>query len=212
MAEPLDDPRHERFAQSLSQGFKPLDAYVMAGFVASPDSLSASSSRLASHFTVRRRVRELLEPTLRKHRITAERLLQEYATLAYANMGDYYKDDENGEPQFDYGACTRAMKAAIAEITVEEYKDKRSGRDIKSTKFKLHDKRGAMADLAKYLRLIGGDTVNLNVMNIENLKGPDRDALEQAVAALLEKQSVTPALPQTPLIEHEPSNNSDLDE
>ena len=194
--EPLENPVHELFARNLASGMKPPDAYVLAGL---QNPMNASG--LAKKFYIRRRVKELLEPALRKHRISAETLLAEYASIAYANMADYYKENpETGEPEFDYGATTRAQRAAIAEITTEEFRNK-TGQLVKSTKFKLHDKRGAMADLAKYLRLIGSDQVNVNVLNIENLKGADREALEQAVAELLERQK--PGASTPPLLEGE---------
>jgi hypothetical protein len=100
------------------------------------------------------------------------------------------------------------MRAAIAELKVEEVS---MGDNVikTTTTFKLADKLGAMRDLAKYLKLIGSEQVNVNVLNIENLAGPDRDALEQAVTALLEaKQSESPA---GPIIEGELAEDIDSD-
>jgi phage terminase small subunit len=189
----LVDLKRELFAQNLAKGVKPPVAYVEAGFQG--DSTSPIPYRLAKRHDIVRRVRELTEPILKKNRISAERLLDEYANLAFANMDDYFsEDEETGKPVFDYGACTRAMRAAIAELKVEEVS---MGENVikTTTTFKLADKLGAMRDLAKYLKLIGSEQVNVNVLNIENLKAPDRDALERAVTALLEgRQELGPEI------------------
>lgn len=81
--------------------------------------------------------------------ITADSIKEEMAKIAFANMGDFITIDENGALSWDFSRMTRAQMAAIAEISVEPGRDGQP----KIMKFKLLDKKGALADLAKTLGL-----------------------------------------------------------
>jgi phage terminase small subunit len=93
--------------------------------------------------------------------ITAERVLVELALIAFSNMLDYITVGPNGMVRVDLSRLTRDQAAAISEITVEEFTE-RTGEDedgkptfenVKRVKFKLSDKRGALVDLGKHLKL-----------------------------------------------------------
>lgn len=94
-----------------------------------------------------------------KLEITAEGVLQEFALIGFANMADYMKVGPDGDPWLDFSKLTRAQAAALAEVTVEDFKEGRGedARDVRRVKFKLHDKRAALADLAKHLGLFERD-------------------------------------------------------
>jgi phage terminase small subunit len=98
---------------------------------------------------------------LLKLEITADRVLNELALLAFANMLDYIAVGENGTARVDLSKLSREQAAAISEITVEEFTE-RTGEDdkgkplfenVRRTKFKLTDKRGALVDLGRHLKL-----------------------------------------------------------
>lgn len=98
---------------------------------------------------------------IQKLEISAERVLNELALLGFANMLDYIQIGENGTAKVDLSKLTRDQAAAIGEITVEEFTE-RTGEDdngkptfenVKRTKFKLNDKRGALVDLGRHLKL-----------------------------------------------------------
>lgn len=100
---------------------------------------------------------------LQKHRqrledrtqVTVERLLAELGKVAFASMADYFTVDDEGQPQLDMSQLAPEQWAAIGEITTEVYWDgpKDQQREVKRTKFKLHDKLGA---IDKALRHLGG--------------------------------------------------------
>jgi len=93
--------------------------------------------------------------------ITADRVLQEIAKLAFANMLDYVQPQECGGIVTDFSKLTRDQAAAIQEVTVEEYAD-RTGTDekgkpeferVKRVRFKLADKGQNLERLGKHLQL-----------------------------------------------------------
>jgi len=89
----------------------------------------------------------------KKTQISAERVLTELAKIGFANMADYLRPSEDGDPYLDFSQLTRDQAAALQEVTVEDFKDGRGedGRDVCRIKFKLADKRAALADIGKHL-------------------------------------------------------------
>lgn len=85
--------------------------------------------------------------------ITAERVLAELALLGFSNMQDYMRSSPGGDPYLDFSGLTREQAAALAEVTVEDFKDGRGedARDVRRVKFKLTDKRAALVDIGKHL-------------------------------------------------------------
>jgi hypothetical protein len=96
--------------------------------------------------------------------------------------------------QTDLSKLTRNQAAAIGEITVEEYTE-RTGSDadgkpifenVKRTKFKLTDKRGALVDLGRHLKLFT-DKVEVNEklqVEVQDVKQKLRAKLAGRGAAL----------------------------
>ena len=84
---------------------------------------------------------------------TIERIVSELAKVGFANMGDFLKATTGGDPFFVYAELTDEQKAALAEVTVEDFKEGRGedARDVRRIKFKLHDKLGALEKLGKHL-------------------------------------------------------------
>lgn len=156
----LSNPRHERFAQELAKGKSAVDAYGLAGF--KPDRRNAA--KLHASDDILRRVGELLdkrervetaatERAIEKLALTKEAVLSELAKIGFANMLDYVRIGEDGDAYIDLSRLTHETAAAIAELTVEDFKDGRGegARDVRRVKFKLHDKKGALVDIGKHL-------------------------------------------------------------
>lgn len=144
----LSNPKHEIFAQELAKGTPACTAYVKAGY-AKADS---NASRLSGNDKVKARVAELLEIGAQQAGITIQWVIEEMRKIAGANMQDYMKSTEAGDPYLDFSQITRDQAAALAEVTVEDFKDGRSdSREVRRVKFKLHDKLSALEKLGKHL-------------------------------------------------------------
>jgi phage terminase small subunit len=83
-------------------------------------------------------------------RITKERVQYELASVGLANAGDFAPMFGDGDVSEKLGNLTRTQAAAVKEVVVEEFRDRRSDwRTVRRTKFKLHDKHAALELLAK---------------------------------------------------------------
>lgn len=157
----LKNQRHELFCQEVAKGSSTESAYTLAGYA--PNRGNASALRLKK--SVKSRIDELFnrrtereergeQIAIAKLAITKEAVLGELAKIAFANMADYMKVGEDGQPSLNFKDLTRDQAAALTEITVEEFKDGRSDkREVRRVKFKLADKEKALVDLGKHLGL-----------------------------------------------------------
>lgn len=147
----LQNARHEQFCHLLVQGKGTLKAYMEAGFAKS----SKSAKTLAEKPDIVARIAEIREEVGRQLQLntglTVERVAKELEKLGFANMLDYVKIDEDGQPELDFSELNRDKAAAIGEITTDVITNPRTGEVTKRTKFKLLDKKGALVDLGRYL-------------------------------------------------------------
>jgi hypothetical protein len=79
--------------------------------------------------------------------VTADRVVAEYAKVAFANVRDYWP--KRGET-IDLHRLDQDRAAAIEEITIDEAVDP-AGVLHRRTRLKLHDKLAALTNLARHL-------------------------------------------------------------
>jgi hypothetical protein len=106
-----------------------------------------------------------------------DHVVEELATLGFANMDDYVSLTSGGEPFVDLSKLSRHQMAAIQEVTVEDFTDGRGPdvRKVRRVKLKLHDKRGPLVDLGKHF---GG------FVNRTELTGRDGGPVEHAAVTV----------------------------
>lgn len=76
----------------------------------------------------------------------AERVRDELAQMAFANIADYVSLDHNGNAVVDLTTVTRDQMAAVSEVTTIEYEN-----GTIKTKIKLTDKQNALNLLGKHV-------------------------------------------------------------
>ena len=117
-------------------------------------------------------------------KITQDRVLEEMARIAFANMGDFITIDETGTPILDFSRANNVKLASVAQITQEVYMEGR-GEDavpVKKTVFKLHDKGKHLEMLGRHLGLFARDNVTTEMPwekwmeTIEREEGSDDEA------------------------------------
>lgn len=91
----------------------------------------------------------------KRTRISADTVLTELASIAFADMGDYMVLGEDGALRFDFSALPEGATKAMAEVTQEEFNARHAGetRPVRRTRFKLHSKLTALERLGQHLGL-----------------------------------------------------------
>lgn len=121
---------------------------------------------------IRRYVDQVQQERLKKLSVTADRVLNEIAKVAFSNMGNYIVIGEDGCARVDLTAVAEDQdkSAAMQEITVEEVKQKTGEFDadgkptwetVRRVKFKLGEKMKALELLGKNLSLFS-DNIRLS--------------------------------------------------
>ncbi len=108
--------------------------------------------RLFNHPDVLQEISNRRQSLTRKYDISEERILNEYAKIAFANFGDILEIQNDGSAVIDMAGMTEDQRAALSEFQVDEYKDGKGedAREVKKYKIKFHDKKAALDALAKY--------------------------------------------------------------
>jgi phage terminase small subunit len=176
------DAKRERFAQEIDRGATLTEAHTLAGYKPNRGNASVLKHSKCVSERLDQLARERSERELAanasaqlKYNVTAERVIGELAKIGFANMQDYLKIGDNGEPIFNYAAITRDQAAAIQEIIIEEYVTGRgeNARDVRRIRFKLADKRAALTDLGRHLGLfVDPSVLNFNVANFFTERPP----------------------------------------
>lgn len=155
-------PKQEAFAKAYVETGNASEAYRRAYDVDTmkDENIWTEASKLLTHPKVAPRIEQLQLALQKRHDVTMDKIIQELAKIGFSNMLDYMQVQASGDAYIDLSALTREQAAAIAEITVEDYKDGRGedARDVKKMRFKLHDKKAALVDLGKHLGMFK-DTV-----------------------------------------------------
>jgi len=146
-SQPFHNVRWEKFTQGLAAGKPQGRAYKEAGF--RPNSRAAS--KLASRPEILARLDWIRRQALADTTLSIQRVVAELEKMAFANMLDYVRIDDDGNAILDLRNMTRDQAAAILEITTDEITSPRNGEVTRRTRLKLGEKRGTLMDLGKWL-------------------------------------------------------------
>jgi phage terminase small subunit len=146
-------PRQRIFCLEFLKDLNSTQAAIRAGY--SKRTAKAAGSRLLTNVNVAAEIQKGMDRRAKRLEISADRVLQEIAVLAFANMGDYIQIQEDGSFYIDLSKLDRNQKAAIQEATVEEFTDGAGddARPVRRMKFKLADKGQNLERLGKHLKL-----------------------------------------------------------
>jgi phage terminase small subunit len=140
----LANARHESFSQNPTKGMSEVAAYEAAGYTRD----LGNACHLAQKPHIRARVQELMEKAGKRAEITAARVLEEMAKLAFHNPADYIKIEDDGTAVVDLSELDRDQAAAITEVISERGEDGKV-----KTRIKLADKKAALVELGRHFGL-----------------------------------------------------------
>ena len=144
-------PKQERFAQTYVELGNATEAYRIA-YDASrmkPETVNREAHARLAHPKISARVTELRARVLKRHDITADRVLEELAKIAFADLADFVSIEADGAVTIDFAkAAQHDSLGALSEITQESI----GGKVIK-TKFRFHSKPESLKLLGSYFKM-----------------------------------------------------------
>lgn len=158
--------RYERFAREYVIDLNATRAAIAAEY--SPERASVTGSELVKKRKVRKRIDELLSERSSKLAVTAEKVVEELARLAFSNMQDYTRTDADGKPVLDLSKLTRDQFAAVQEIREDTTGGSGDGerKVVVRTTLKLSDKTKSLELLGRHLGMFQD---NVKVTGLEAL-------------------------------------------
>ena len=178
-------PKQERFVQEYLIDLNAAQAAIRAGY-------AAKTARVIGHENLKKpdiaaAIEKARAERAERAKLTVDMVVDELRKIAFASMGDYMKSTPEGDPYLDFSTLTADQKAALAEVTVEDFVDGRGkdARAVKRVKCKLHDKQAALVSLGRHLGLFDPkklEPVKLEP-NIEQIRANILDRLARIAAA-----------------------------
>lgn len=149
-------PKQEQFCKEYLIDLNATQAAIRAGYSAKTATVIGSDN--LRKVNVAERIKELMSGRVQKTEVTADRILKELATIAFANADDFFedipiKDEKTGEVKGSY----RQIKADILKsdkiAAIASFEPSAFG-----TKVKVYDKLKALDMLSRHVGLYNADT------------------------------------------------------
>ncbi len=132
-------PRQARFVQEYLIDLNATQAAIRAGY--SPRRADVQGHSLLRNRKVRDAIERRQKKIGKKLELTQERVIEEYMKLAFVNAKEVFTWGPNGVELKSSDDLSDDIAAAVAEVSQTN----------KGIRLKLHDKKGALDSLAKYL-------------------------------------------------------------
>lgn len=187
---PLENQRHEAFAQALAKGKTADEAYILAGYKAN----RGNAATLKANQSIQARVAELAKKGAHLAEITVARTLKELARIGLADIRTAFDEEGNLLPVSEWSDDLAAAVSSIEVVTrdlpgeAEDELDaqphggalarKRRAKVEYVHKIRFWDKNSALEKIAKHLGMF-----------IERIGGPNGEALETTVSHKLDPAS-----------------------
>ena len=176
--------RQQRFVEEYLVDLNATQAAIRAGY--SPRTANEQGARLLAHVSIQEAVQAAKEKRSQRVEITQDRVLLEYARLAFFDPRKLF--DDNGKPM-DITALDDDTAAALVGLdVVEEYQGAGESREFVgyTKKYKLANKLGALDSLGKHLGMFDGhggqepkDTNIINALRSVSGEDIDLDAIQE---------------------------------
>lgn len=145
----LKNKNHERFCQEyVKNGKNGSRAYLTVYRTKNEDTARVNASRLLTNTNIKARINELMDKIEDRTLVTPERIIREYARIAFLDIRNFYNDDGTLKKITELDDDTAA---AIAGMDISTF-TKDNGEIVISEvvkKIKNVDKKGALDSLAK---------------------------------------------------------------
>jgi phage terminase small subunit len=139
-------PKQEKLVQGVFSGLSQREAYKQAypGTKMKIKTMDETACRLMKHEGIIMRMNELTTELKERNMVTAEKVIEELAHIAFADISDYldYRRDEEGNIKVEIKDSKRIDTRAVSEVSTTK-----DG----TFKFKMYAKDQALIALGKHL-------------------------------------------------------------
>ena len=147
-------PRQQRFVEEYLVDLNGTQAAIRAGY--SEKGAHVQASQLLSNPKVNEAVAAAMAERSQRTKITQDRVLEEYARLAFSNMQDFVRVGDDGDGVLDLSTLTEDQFRAISEYNVDvvrerDPEDSKKTREVRKIKLKLYDKKSTLDSVARHL-------------------------------------------------------------
>jgi phage terminase small subunit len=173
--------QQKRFVEEYLVSLNATDAYRKAGYKAHGFNVAeVNASRLLRNAKVAAVINAAKIERSKRNEISADRVLQEAACLAFLDIRQLYDDQGNLLPLSQWPDDVAAAVAGIESVQQYEYIDGEKVPAGVLKKIRLWDKPGQLTLLAKHLRLLNEQPAN-TVVNVQvNIKTTLSEAFQRA--------------------------------
>lgn len=161
--------KHARFAGEYLVDLNATQAAIRAGY--SPKTAGAQAHKLLKNAEIQAIIAAGAQKAEQRTEITLDRVLNEYARIAFAGMSKFVSIDSDGTPRVDLSKCTPEDLDLLSEVQTETQQGE--DRPVLKVKIKPLDKLNALEKLARHLGVFR-----------EREVGPLEDALASLVRAV----------------------------
>lgn len=154
IAEKKLTPKQKRFVDEYLIDLNATQAAIRAGY--SPKTANEQGARLLANVSIAQTLQKAMQDREQRTEITQDRVLQEYARLAFYDPRKLFQPDGTPKP---IEALDDDTAAALAGLEVrEEFEGAGENRTFVgyTKKYKLANKLGALDSLAKHLGMLDG--------------------------------------------------------
>jgi phage terminase small subunit len=180
------NPRQRLFVREYLIDLDPVAAYARAGYAATGQSAVSAANRLMQHPGVAVAIRQAMAERETRTKVTADRVVDELAKLAFSDLGEVAQWDGTGMRLLPGDQISARARAAIKSVQIER---KQIGEDDKSspvisvkTRIVMHDKKGALDSLARHLGMFI-DQTRITIERKVDLDQAEKMSDEQLIAA-----------------------------
>jgi len=155
--------KHKRFVQEYLIDLNATQAAIRSGY--SKKTADVQGPRLLGNVRVQEAIQAAMKKREEETGITAARVLNEIAIIAFSDIQNYIEINDDtgairakGFKEMPPNA-SRALEAIEENRAIKENADGESTTVYDKIKFKMHNKLGALEDLAEHLGLLKGKNV-----------------------------------------------------
>lgn len=174
-------PKQQAFVAEYLVDLNATQAFIRAGYTARGNAAEVNASRLLRNAQVQQAIQEALQARQQRTQVTADRVVQELARLAFFDIGKLVREDGTPLGLHEMDEDTRRAIAGL-EVARVGNADVGVGEVLK---FKLADKKGALELLGRHLGIFERDNAqtkpqvfNLQQFFADLVRKPAADAGE----------------------------------